>query len=90
MPRVRFTSHLKKFFPGLDTIAIDGDTVADVVAQLDTRFPGIADYIVDDRGALRKHVNIFVGENLIHDRARLQDAVGDDDEVYVMQALSGG
>jgi molybdopterin converting factor small subunit len=90
MPHVRFTSHLTKFFPGLGPTAVAGGTVADVVSQLDERYPGIAGYIVDDRGALRKHVNIFVGETLVRDRTSLQDAVGETDEVYVMQALSGG
>lgn len=90
MPQVRFTSHLTKFFPGLGPTSVAGATVAEVVALLDERYPGLADYIVDDRGALRKHVNIFVGESVVRDRARLQDAVGEHDEIYVMQALSGG
>jgi sulfur-carrier protein len=90
MPQVRFTSHLSKFFPGLGPTAVAGGTVADVVAQLDEQYPGIAAYIVDDHGSLRKHVNIFVGESLVRDRAALGDAVGETDEIYVMQALSGG
>lgn len=90
MPSVRFTSHLSKFFPGLGPTAVAGRTVAEVVAELDRRYPGLADYIVDDQGSLRKHVNIFVGDRLVHDRVGLQDAVGDGDELYVMQALSGG
>lgn len=47
-------------------------------------------YIVDERGALRKHMSIFVDGELITDRRGLGDAVGDDSEIYVMQALSGG
>jgi molybdopterin synthase sulfur carrier subunit len=90
MPLVRFTSHLSKFFPGIGPTVAAGGTVAEVVAELDRQYPGLADYIVDDQGALRKHVNIFVGETPIRDRVRLLDAVGDGDEVYVMQALSGG
>lgn len=90
MPSVRFTSHLSKFFPGIGPTAVVGGTVAEVVAALDRQYPGLADYIVDDQGALRKHVNIFVGERLVRDRVRLQDAVADGDELYVMQALSGG
>lgn len=91
MSRVRFTSHLQKFFPALkQDIHVDGRTVAEIVAALDQRFPGLAAYIVDDRGALRKHVNIFVGDEMISDRLRLQDEVTSDQPVYVMQALSGG
>ena len=91
MSRVRFTSHLQKFFPALkQDIQIDGRNVAEIVAALDQRFPGLAAYIVDERGALRKHVNIFVGGEMISDRLRLQDQVSNDQSIYIMQALSGG
>jgi sulfur-carrier protein len=91
MPRVKFTSHLQRFFPDLHNgLRIDGQTVAEVVAALDSRYPGLGDYIVDERGALRKHVNIFIGEDLIYDREHLQDAVTDESQVFIFQALSGG
>ena len=90
MPRVRFTKHLKRYFPSLEEITIEADTLADVVAQLDRLHPGIAAYLIEESGALRKHVNIFVGEDLLHDRVGLSDAVGAQDEVFIMQALSGG
>lgn len=91
MSHVRFTSHLQKFFPTLQQdIRIDGQTVADVVRELDRRYPGLGAYIVDERGALRKHVNIFVGEEMIADRVRLQDTVSADQQIFIMQALSGG
>jgi molybdopterin converting factor small subunit len=90
MPHVRFTSHLRKFFPGLDAISVEADTVADLVAVLNRRYPGLADYLIDEQGGLRKHVNIFVGDTLVRDRRALRDTLDADDEVYVMQALSGG
>lgn len=91
MAVVRFTSHLQKFFPTLQqNITVAGDTVADVVRALDQRFPGLGAYIVDEHGALRKHVNIFVGEQMVTDRARLQDAVAEGQALFIMQALSGG
>jgi hypothetical protein len=39
---------------------------------------------------LRRHVNVFVNTTMIADRARQSDAVGAADEIYVLQALSGG
>ena len=91
MSRVRFTSHLQKFFPALkQDIHIDGRTVAEIVAALDQRFPGLAAYIVDERGALRKHVNIFVANEMIVDRQALTDALEPATRVFVAQALSGG
>ena len=45
---------------------------------------------MDDHGALRKHVNIFINDELLDDRETLRDEVTDKDRVFVMQALSGG
>ncbi len=90
MPRVRFTKHLKRYFPSLEEVTLTAGTLADVVAELDRLHPGIASYLVEESGALRKHVNIFIGEDLLHDRITLGDSVGELDEVFIMQALSGG
>lgn len=91
MPTVKFTSHLQRFFPDLQqNVPIKGSTVAEVVAALDKKYPGLADYIVDERGALRKHVNIFINDELIHDRQQLSDGVNNEQQVFIFQALSGG
>ena len=90
MPYVKFTKNLERFFPGLTDFSVEADTVAGVVAAVDTRWPGLGAYIVDEHGVLRQHVNIFVGEDMIHDRDKLSDPVTPDSRVYVFQALSGG
>jgi len=90
MAQVKFTSHLQRFFPDLQPGEIEGQTIAEIIIALDKRYPGIAAYIVDEHGALRKHVNIFVGDGLVNDREKLSDAVSSADRVYIFQALSGG
>ena len=91
MAQVRFTNHLKRFFPTLTNgEKIAGNTVAEIVTALDARYPGLGSYIVDERGALRKHVNIFIGDTLISDKECLQDPVNDSTTLFIMQALSGG
>lgn len=90
MPTVKFTRHLRRFFPALETVVVEGRTVAEVVNALDAVHPGLAGYLVDDRGALRKHVNIFVEDEMVADRRTLSDAVTEESRLFVMQALSGG
>lgn len=91
MPTLKFTSHLQRFFPELQqNIHIEGDTIAAVVANLDRQFPGLGAYLIDEHGTLRKHVNIFIEQDLIVDRQRLSDAVRDNNRVFIFQALSGG
>lgn len=90
MPTIKFTSNLKRFYPDLNPITAECSTVSEAVEVIDQNYAGLKDYIVDENGALRKHVNIFIGNQLVKDRERLQDALATGDEVYVMQALSGG
>ncbi len=69
---------------------VQGTTVREV---LDARFAKnerARGYVLDEQGALRQHVVVFVNGEPIRDRVRLSDPVQGDAEVYVMQALSGG
>ncbi len=90
MPIVAFTRHLQRFFPTLEEGEVPGTTVREVIDALEKRHPGFASYITDETGKLRRHVNIFVGEEPIYDRERLGDAVAPDARVFILQALSGG
>jgi molybdopterin synthase sulfur carrier subunit len=76
MPRVKFTRHLQRFFPDLN--------------EVEERYPGLTDYLIDEQGALRQHVNVSIGKGLIRDREHLRDCVADDDRLFIFQALSGG
>jgi sulfur-carrier protein len=95
MPSVHLTRHLYSFFPQLEgqEIKIEASaasTVGEVVQALEKLAPGIGFYICDERGRLRTHVNIFVGKQMIRDRKGLTDEVAADDEIHILQALSGG
>ncbi len=90
MVRVTFTPALKRFYPQLSESQIEAEDVAGLLHEIDKIHPGLRAYLVDDRGALRQHVNIFIGEDLIRDKVALSDPLISGDEVYIMQALSGG
>lgn len=90
MPTIKFTANLKRFYPELSEIEMDSLDLNEILDELESRFKGLKDYVVDEQGQLRKHVNIFIGDELIQDRIKLSDAVKSTDEIYIMQALSGG
>ena len=90
MPTVKFTYALKRFFPQLKEMPVDSGNLSELLASIDKKHPGIQHYIVDERGSLRKHVNIFIDGELIKDREHLTDAFSDNSEIFIMQALSGG
>ena len=90
MAHVSFTLHLLRYFPTLAEGEVPGSTVREVIDELDRRYPGFASYIVDETGRLRRHVNVFVGEEPVRDRERLADAVTPGDRISILQARSGG
>jgi hypothetical protein len=90
MPHVTVTRHLQRFFPTLVAGDVPGQTVRAVIEELERRHPGFAGYVVDETGRLRRHVNIFVGDEPLRDRERLSDTLAADDQLFILQALSGG
>lgn len=92
MPKVELTAHLFRFFPALKNqeLKVPAGSVAEVLRAVDAISPGFCDYVLDERGSLRRHVNLCVNDTLVVDRKTLSDHVGDGATVYIFQALSGG
>jgi len=89
MPRVAFTPNLERHI-SCPTQEVAGDSVR---AALDAVFAGnprLRSYILDDQDRVRQHIYIFVNNERIADRERLSDPVQAQDEIYVLQALTGG
>jgi sulfur-carrier protein len=89
MPTVSFTSALQRFLaaPAAD---VDGATVGEALAAVFAARPALRGYVLDDQGAVRRHVNVFINGQPVRDRDRLTDPVAPRDEIYVFQALTGG
>lgn len=92
MPRVEMTQHLFRFFPALKdrTISVPAGSVAQVLRAMDEIAPGFSHYVIDERGALRRHVRLSINDQVVVDRKTLSDQVPEDAVVYIFQALSGG
>ncbi len=89
MPKVSFTSALQRFLAA-PSAEVEGGTVGEALAAVFALRPALRGYVLDDQGAVRRHVSIYVNGEPIADRARLTDKVGAHDEIYVLQALTGG
>lgn len=89
MAKVFFTSNLRRHVDCAEMEA-QGKTVREVLAQVFSRQDRLGHYVVDDQGALRKHMTILVDGQRIKDIDTLSDPVGPASEIWVMQALSGG
>ena len=89
MPRIVFTGHLRRFLE-VSASEVRGATVREALDGSFGANPRLRGYVLDDQGALRRHVAIYVGGRPVRDRLRLSDPVDGNDEIFVFQALSGG
>lgn len=89
MARITFTQNLTRHVdcPALD---VSGATVREALERYFAEHPRVRGYVLDDQGALRRHVVIFLDGEQIRDRAGLGEPIRDTSSIYVMQALSGG
>lgn len=89
MPRVVFAPHLRRHVDA-PPCEVAGGTVREALAAAFAVQPRLAGYVLDEQGALRKHVIVFVNGQRIADRDGLGDPLAPADEVQVFQALTGG
>jgi molybdopterin synthase sulfur carrier subunit len=86
MPVVRLRGPLKRLAGDTAEHAIAGGSVGELLRELEREHPETSGWILDERGVLRRHINVFVNGEL----GALQTPVADDDRVEVLPALSGG
>ena len=89
MPRVVFAPAIQRHVQTPPQVVV-ASTIRDALNRVFEAQPALRDYIVDEQGALRKHVAIFIDDAQIPDRDNLDQRVGEQAEIYVVQALSGG
>jgi molybdopterin synthase sulfur carrier subunit len=89
MAKVFFTANLRRHVD-CTSMEAEGATVAEVLAKVFAVQDRLGTYVLDDQGALRKHMSILVDGQRIRDLGKLTDPVAPASEIWVMQALSGG
>ncbi len=89
MAEVHFTAWLRDMVANAPLRA-PGETVGDALAGVFETEPRVRSYVLDDRGALRKHVCVFADGQRLANGAALGHPIGPNTKLYVMQALPGG
>ena len=84
---VRLAALLQSYTRGQSKLQASGDTLGQVLDDLDRRFPGIRFRVVDEQDRVRRHMRCFVNE---FDARTVGALVRDGDEIYIVGALSGG
>ena len=86
MPVVRLRGQLKRLAGDRAEQAVEGGTVSELLAELERAHPAARGWILDERGVLRQHINVFVNGEL----GAQEDAVGEGDRIEIIPAISGG
>jgi molybdopterin synthase sulfur carrier subunit len=88
--QVRIPTPLRKLTNNEEIIEVKAGSIADAFADLQARFPGIKERLLDDSGAVRRFVNVYVNEEDIRFLQNLDTKVKDGDEVSIIPAIAGG
>jgi molybdopterin converting factor small subunit len=87
---VRIPTILRTYTAGANEVEATGTTVGAVLESLDADYPGIRGRILDDSGALRRFVNVYVGDDDVRFIGGLEAQVPDGGKVSIIPAVAGG
>ncbi|NUR06272.1 MAG: molybdopterin synthase sulfur carrier subunit [Nocardioidaceae bacterium] len=87
---VRVPTILRTYTNGESEVTAEGGTHAEVIDHLDTSYPGIKGRILDDQGAIRRFVNVYVGNDDVRFLDALDTTTPDGAQVSVIPAVAGG
>ncbi|MEM8922184.1 MAG: ubiquitin-like small modifier protein 1 [Actinomycetota bacterium] len=87
---VRLPTVLRPAAAGQSVVAVDGATVGEVVTGLVADYPALESNLLDDEGALRRFVNVYVNDEDIRFLDKLDTAVAAGDDVTILPAVAGG
>jgi molybdopterin synthase sulfur carrier subunit len=86
MAIVKLRGQLEKLAGGRSELDVEGATVGELVAQLEQTESALDGWILDERGVIRRHINVFVNG----EQATADTAVGAEDRIEILPAISGG
>ncbi len=87
---VRIPTTMRPLAGGASTVQVEGATIAELIANLDAAHPGLRDRLLDDDGALRKFVNVFVDDDDVRYLNGLDTELRDGATVSIIPAVAGG
>jgi molybdopterin synthase sulfur carrier subunit len=91
MPKtVRIPTPLRKLTNNEELVEIGADTIGAAITELQTRFPGIKERLTDDKGEVRRFVNVYVNEEDIRFLQNQDTPLKEGDQISIIPAIAGG
>ena len=87
---VRIPTPLRKLTFDLDTVQAEGTNIGELLGNLEKRYPGIGERLLDENGEIRRFVNIFVNDEDIRFLEEKATSLKEGDEVSIVPAIAGG
>ncbi len=87
---VRIPTPLRKLTGGADEVEAAGATIAELIDDLESRYPGLKARLCDEAGEIRRFVNIYLNDEDVRFLSGKETAVKDGDEVSIVPAIAGG
>ena len=87
---VRIPTPLRAMTKGAADVQVTADTVSGLIEDLEKKFPGMRDRLVEDSGELRRFINIYVNQEDIRFLQGEKTALKQGDEVSIVPAIAGG
>lgn len=88
--KVRIPTPLRKLTQDQEVLEVNGATIGDVITELQERYPGFKERLLDESGQIRRFVNIYVNEEDVRFLDNQETALNDGDEVSIIPAIAGG
>jgi molybdopterin synthase sulfur carrier subunit len=88
--RVKLPTILRKHAGGEALVDAEGATLRDLLANLESRYPGITKNIVADDGGLHRFINVYVNDEDVRYLGALETSVNEGDTVSILPAVAGG
>jgi molybdopterin synthase sulfur carrier subunit len=87
---VRIPTPLRKLTQDQEVVAAEGNTIGEILANLDATYPGLGERICDEQGNVRRFVNVYLNDEDIRFLGDKATAVKDGDQVSIVPAIAGG
>jgi len=88
--RIVLPAALREYARGASEVKASGRTLGALLADLDAKFPGIRQRILEDTGVIRQYVNVFVNGGQVEEPDPARVRVEDGDTVHIIPSVAGG
>ena len=88
--KIRIPTPLRKLTNNEEVVEVSAVTIGEAISELQTRYPGIKERLIDEGGTVRRFVNVYVNEEDIRFLDNQQTKLKDGDEISIIPAIAGG